>query len=250
MVDVFDELSTRRESHREPNGQFGAVPLHPPEIELTHRELPREVAFYYQLASDAREKMSSALLDEIDATMPAEADFVTYVVHEEGTHLVVDEAVGDYGIELPRYRFEHIDFKLSYLGMPYLDFDGDLVIDSRDEYGWERQSMWDEHRDTATRAAAESAREQWRAAITSQQRAAVDAIWALMPSSVEALDFMWDAFSRSLRLAAEIHADGRSEANGDKWADCDSLAVYITSPEHSPLLRSELSGLYRLPRGA
>lgn len=250
MVEVFDEAAARREAFRTPTGQFGVVPAHPPEMSLTVAEAPSLITELYPKADAARDYMSLTLIDEIDATMPAEADFVNYVMNEDGSHLVIREAIGGFGEELDKAPFAHIDEVLEQLGQPYGDFDGDLVISSADDYGWERNRPYSKERDAESRQAAERARAKWQAAITAQQRAAIDSIWPLVDPAVEALDFSWDSQAHCMQLAAVIHPDGRTDVNGEHWPRANVLAAYLTEPKYTPMLLNDLSGLYRLPRGA
>jgi len=250
MVEVFDEAAARREEFRTATGQFGAVPLHPPELSLNMEWISPALIEAYPKADAARDYMSLKLIDEIDATMPPEADFVNYVLNADGSHLVVREAVGGYGEELDRGPFAHIDEALEQLGQPYSDFDGDLVVSSVDDYGWERNSAHSDERDALAREAGDAARAQWQNAITAQQRAAIDAIWPLVDPAVQSLDFSWDTEARCMQLAAVIHPDGRTDVNGEHWPRANILAAYLTQPTFTPMLLNELNGLYRLDRGA
>lgn len=249
MVDGFDEAAAQREAFRALNGQFGAVPLHPPEVVLHVNTAPAEVAEQHRMMLATREVMSRALVDEIDAAMPAEADFVNYEMAENGSHLIVREAVGRYGDELDKEPFAHIDEILLQLGQPYADFDDTFVLNSDGEYGWDREQPYSAERDADARQAGELARAQWRQAAIAQQRAAIQAIWPLVAPAVDSLDFSWDTGGQCMRLAAVIHSDGRTEVSGDTWSRVNDLAAYLTEPRFAPLLRNDLSGLYRLSRG-
>lgn len=250
MVDVSNEAAARREQFRTATGQFGVVPLHPPEVEIVPLPAPEAVATIHPQTVTYRESLATFLIAEIDAAMPGEADFVNYEMSPEGTHLTISEALGEYGEELDKSPFAHIEATLVELGQPYGDFDGDLVINSLDDYGWERTQPYDPERDALARKAGDAAREKWRTAITAQQRAAIDAIWPLVDPTVDALDFSWDPDGQCLRLAAVIHPDGRTDVNGENWPRANMLAAYLTEPTYTPMLRNELSGLYRLERGA
>lgn len=250
MVDGFNEAAARREKFRTATGQFGVVPLHPPELEIAVVPAPEAVASLFPKAVEYRETMASLLITEIDAAMPGVADFVNYEMNEDGTHLTISEALSEWGEELDKEPFAHIEETLVQLGQPYGDFDGDLVINSVDDYGWERTQPYEPERDAAARAAAALAREKWVTAITAQQRAAINAIWPLVDPAVEALDFSWDSVGHCLRLAAVIHPDGRTDVDGENWPRANELAAYLTEPAHTPMLRNDLNGLYRLDRGA
>lgn len=249
MVEVFDEAARRREAFRSANGQFGRAPLTPPELTLPSPSPPAVVESMQQQAEIARESMTLALLDEIDATMPAEADFVNYEMHESGTHLVISEAIGDYGEELEKEPFAHVEEVLAQLGQPYLDFDGELVVSSVDDFGWERAQPYSPARDAQARRTGDVARARWRTAFIAQQRAVITAIWPLVDPAADALDFSWDQEARCMRLAAIIHPDGRTDADSDTWTRVNALSAYLTEPQLAPMLRNELSGLYRLTRG-
>lgn len=250
MVDGFDELAARREALRASNGQFGAAPLHPPEMTLHSLAVPKAVEDLLAKADIAREYMSIALLEEIDATMPAEADFVNYEMNEAETHLIISEAIGGYGEELDRAPFAHIESTLVQLGQPYVHFDGDLVISSVDDYGWERDQPYSQARDAHAREAGEAARAQWRQAAILQQRGTIDAIWALVEANVSAIDLAWDEKGQCMRPVAVIHTDGRTDSSGQSWQCVCTLAAYLTEPHLAPMVRNDLSGLYRISRGA
>ena len=250
MVEVFDEAAARRERFRTATGQFGAVPLHPPEMSLHTVPAPPAVTKLYSETDTAREYLAFKLLDEIDAAMPREADFVNYEMNNTGTHLIISEAIGGYGEELDLKPFSHIDEVLVQLGQPYGDFDGDLVINSVDDYGWERSQPYSAERDAEARQVGNDARAQWRKAIIAQQRTAIEAIWPLVDPAVQALDFSWNDEGQCMRLAAVIHPDGRTDVNGENWPRANALAAYVTEPQFTPMLRNDLSGLYRLTRGS
>ena len=250
MVDVTDDAASQREAHRQPTGQFGAIPHQRPEFELTVYD-PEILAGLQKLVEDAREWMSTALIHKIDATMPAVADLVNYEFAPDGTHLVVKDAMGEMGEDLDTKEFAHIDDALRELGQPYADFDGDLLVNSIDEMGWERTELWSQERDEAAREAADVALAHWNEQLSKQQTAALNAMWQFVGEDVEALDFSWDNFAKSLKLEAVIHSGGRTNLRGrtsPAWSNCNSLAEYILAPERTHLQRNDLTGNYRLTR--
>lgn len=224
------------------------MPLHPPESALPAASLPPDLAQLTPQTDAARDLMSEVLVKEIDATMPATAYIVNYEMNDTGTHLVISEAVGEYGEDIDRVELAHIEDTLSELGDPYFDFEGDLLLNDVDDFGWERQEPYDAIRDAAARAEGQSARAAWQAAITEQQGVAIKAIWAMVDPAAQSLDFSWDTEGRCLRLAAVIHPSGRTEVELGSMPNAYALGAHLTEPQFTPMLRNELSGLWRLER--
>lgn len=251
MVDVTDDAAIRREAHRQASGQFGAIPQRPPEVFIDASQIPQIFAALKKQLDDSRDSMSVALIHKIDATMPAVADLVNYDFAPDGTHLVVSEAIGDLGENLDLKPFAHIDDALRELGHPYADFDGDLLVNSLDEMGWERTQQWSPERDAAAREAAEVALRRWNEQLSQQQTAALNAMWQFVDEDVEALDFGWDNYTKALTLEAVIHSGGRTNIRGrtsPAWVNCNLLADYILVPDRTALQLNELTGNYRLTR--
>ena len=251
MVTVPDEAAARREALRRRNGQFGESSHTPPDTQLQPWASLDDL---HDLAADAKElhtAMSEALVGYIDAAMPADADFVNYAEHPTLNYLTIREACGEWGQELDLAGYAHINESLAALGDPYGDFDGDLVINSDDEYGWERGDgeSYTPEREAAALDSYQRASTAWRDALNRQQTTAATTLRRQMGEQIEALEFEWDPVGKQLRVAAAIHHNGRTEAAGSDmgpWGACNEVAAYITHPDLSPLVRSELSGLYRL----
>lgn len=196
----------------------------------------------------ARELMTTALLDAIDASMPAEAEFVNYALNDSGTGLVIREACGQYGEELDLQPFAPIGVMLGQLGVPGLDFDGDLVVNDFDEYGWERTQRFSADRVEGALTAAFRAASHWTASVKSLQDHALNEIWKRLPRRFDGLEFEWDAEAGCLHLVAVIGKHGRVERASEDRLPADRPAAYITVPELSGMRRNELSGLYRSQR--
>jgi len=196
----------------------------------------------------AREMMTTALLDAIDASMPAEADFVNYEVNDSDTGLVIREACGQYGEELDLQQFAPISVMLAQLGVPEFDFDGELVANELDDYGWERTQPFSADRIEGAMAAAARAMNDWTAAVKSLQDHALNEIWKRLPMRFDGLEFEWDADARCLCLVAAIGQEGRVDRTSEDRLPADRPAAYITEPELSGIRRNELSGLYRSQR--
>lgn len=248
MVDVPDDAAARREHFRAATGEFGVIPVTAPEVILGAGGAPAPIARLYAAANEAHERLSHALVTEIDATMPAEADFVNYDVHPDGTHLVISEALGEFGEDLGRAPFAHIDTILVQLGQPDADFDGDLVTNSLGEFGWERETPYDPARGAAATVEAAGVRSAWERAVTTQQKAVCDALGTLMGRDVEAFEFSWDAYIKALTLDVVILSGRRQPAPMDLASRCNDVAAYISAPEHAALQRDERTGKYRLCR--
>lgn len=208
--------------------------------------LPTSILGLMVDVEEARQEWNSALIQEIDAAMPAEADFVNYEL-DSTQHLAIREVLGDYGVEIPKDGYEHISESLRLLGEPDVDFDGDLVLNSLGVFGWEREKEYDRQRDEAARVERAVAYEKWKLKAIVQQGVAIDAIRHHGATHVEALDFSWDPEKRRLSLAAVIGKDGRGVVSDEQnWLVYDRIAAYISDPAISGMVRSELTGYYRV----
>jgi len=188
---------------------------------------------------------TAALIQEIDEAMPAEADFVNYET-DSTNRLVIREVLDDYGMEISKDGYEHISESLRLLGEPYVDFDGDFVLNSLEVYGWERED-YDRQRDESARGERAVAYEKWKTKLIAHHGVAIDAIRRHGGTDVEAFDFAWDPERRRLSLAAVIGKDGRGLVPGDQdWTVYDRIAAYISEPAIGGMVRSELTGHYRV----
>jgi hypothetical protein len=251
MVDVADEAAAQREAARKINGEFGNLPNSAPELELALPAAPESLAELRQTTDATRARLSAVLIDHIDASMPEDADFVNYEYHPDADHLRIYEACGYEGAWLDLKRFTHIDDALRELGKPYSDYDGDLLLSSLDDFGWERVDDYSAAHEQESAAALQIAREDWHRARDEQHDAAVAALREAMGEGIDALDFSFDVKARKLTVVGVIHAGGRCNKEppgAGAWAGYDELAEYIGDPDSSPLAYSELSGLYRLTR--
>ncbi|WEG08646.1 hypothetical protein PU630_15585 [Microbacterium horticulturae] len=152
-----NDAAARREAGRLRDGRFGRTVHTNPEVRLNIARLEGSLGECRRRTTLAEQRVKSALVELIDASMPADADIVNYELSPMRDHLVIREACGFYGAELDLRGFEHIDNALALLGSPYVDFDGDLVLNSLDEYGWERDMQY-------IQARAARSREDFRAA--------------------------------------------------------------------------------------
>ncbi|SDH33811.1 hypothetical protein [Microbacterium sp. 77mftsu3.1] len=244
-MDSSGEVEVRREIARQEDGRFGSDPGTPPELQLPGL-VPQEILELIVDTEEALQTLNEAIVHEIDATMPAEADFVNYEL-DDTNHLVIREVLGDYGLEIPQTGYEHIGESLRLLGEPYVDFDGDLVMNSLDVFGWEREEEYDPLRDNQARLERAIAYERWKRTATKRQGVAIEAIRNHGGKDIEAFDFAWDQATRTLSLAAIIRKDGRSEVPCiEDWGSYNTIAAYINEPGLSEMIRSDLTGQYRL----
>jgi len=197
---------------------------------------------------DARATKAEAIVEHIDATMPEHALFVNYRLDPTDSRLLIDYACGFNGEKLDLTPFVPVVNALEELGKPYTDFDGDLLVNSFGDFGWERSEDYDADRDRAAAEARERATAAWRQALDRQQAAAAESILRQVGADVEAVAFTWDKQERQLTLTA-IHRGGRTEhaeATG-RWAGFDDLAEFITHPDLASLERDEAApATYRL----
>jgi len=171
------------------------------------RGLPQAILGLIVDAEDALQELNRARVHGIDATMPPEADFVNYEL-DESQKLVIREICGDYGLELPKVGYEHIGKLLTLLGEPDVEFDGDLVMNSLDVPGWEREDEHDPQRASEARLQSAIAYEKWERAVKARNDMVTESI-RNHGSDVEAFDFDWNASRGSLGLAGVIPEDGR-----------------------------------------
>jgi hypothetical protein len=249
MGDVTDELAARREASRRRNGEFGVFAHSSPELGLAPPAIPQHLADLNARVDRARERYTEALLDHIDAAMPRGALFVNYEIDSPAAHLRVRAGYDEDGEEMPREDFAAIDAELSELGEPYKDFDGDLVLDQEDEYGWDRINRWDLARKNAAEVAAYTARADWQESLDAQQNAAVHGIRESFTHDVEALDVAPDLTDGRLYVAGVIRRDGRADASlgaGENVSAIDNLAALLPDPARAGLQRNELTGHWRL----
>jgi len=208
--------------------------------------LPSSILGLMVDVEEARQELNFALIQEIDAAMPAEADFVNYEL-DSTQHLVIREVLGDYGMKIPKEGYEHISESLRLLGEPDVDFDGDYVLNSLGVFGWEREEEYDRQRHDAARVERAVAYEKRKLKAIAQQGVAIDAIRDHGATDIEAIDFAWDPEKRKLSLAAVIGKDGRGVVSGEQdWTVYDRIAAYIGDPIISGILKSELTGHYRV----
>lgn len=247
MIWISDEVAARRETAREMNGQFGESLGSTPEVDLALPP-PSTLAVLQETTDATRARLTVTLVGHIDASMPKAADFVNYRYHPENDHLEIFEACDDYGEWLDLAPFGHINTALRDLGRPYIDFDGDILINSLEDFGWERDVPHSPAREREAAATLDIARSDWQRAVTEQQAAAVTELRATMAAETEALDFAFDSKELVLSAAAVIGAEGRYDLSTDVKAELDRIAAHIVQPDEAGLTRSELSGLYRLNR--
>lgn len=201
--------------------------------------------------SAAREKMALALIRYIDASMPPEADFVNYKLTMDETYLVISEALGEYGTDLDVSGFGHTADALRQLGQPYYHFDGDLVmVDSIDDFGWERTAPFDSQNAEIASADALAATEAWGRAVDTLQDSALRRVWELVPADVDALDVAVSDWGDPTNAAGAITAHGRLNLARDdsEWAHASEILRFVELPERTNLQYNELSGHYRLVR--
>lgn len=251
MRDVTDEVAARREAARRRNGEFGISVHSTPELGLTPPAIPQRLADLSARADRARETYADALVEQIDASMPEATLFANYAAVDDAHHLYVRAAYDEDGEELGLDEFAHIDTALKELGTPYEDFDGDLVLDQEDEYGWDRTIPYNRRRAHAAEVAAYTARADWQDAQDAQQAVAVAGIRDAMGTHVDAIDFALDTSDGRLYIAGVLRADGRAESASAGEQDVtaiENLAAFLPDPGRAGLVCSELTGHWRLRR--
>lgn len=255
MVHVPDDARRRLEARRRRNGQFGEAPHTPPDAELRPLIRLDSLADLAADAADLRDEKAEAIAEYIDAAMPADTDYANYLLDPDTCRLRVLEACGDWGEEMDLAQFAHIDEALAELGEPYIDFDGDLLLNSLGDFGWERGKgvLFSQERLAAAEAKRQEVTRKWVKVTEHVQTLATTTLRQQMGDHIEVLELRWDDEHRRMWVEAAIHQNGRTEAtqpDRSPWAECNEVAAYIRHPELAPFVRSELSGLYRLDRAA
>jgi|GEM_PF-5545883 len=258
MVHVPEDAQRRRlNERRRPNGQFGNGPPNTyPDGVLNNSDLvPLDViANLYADAGDLRDEKADAIVAYIDAAFPSEADFANYETKPGHNHLSLRGVYDDWGDEIPLTGLGHIDDALAELGEPYVDYDALALVNSLDDFGWERQpgaGFSAERLEAATKKRDEVTSE-WAAAVNRAQDVAIDMLRRQMGDHIEALELEWDEEHRRMWVSAAIHLNGRAEATSrdtGPWAACNEFTAFIRHPDMAgQLQRSDLTGLYRLER--
>jgi hypothetical protein len=121
-------------------------------------------AFEYQDGTGTERKaFVVAALEYIDKAMPADAEVADLDYADEGDYLVVTKPLGIHGDPLAVEGYESVDAALRLLGKPFVDFDGQVVMNGVDEFGWERDDLYDAAAHESARATYEAALQRWEA---------------------------------------------------------------------------------------
>lgn len=195
--------------------------------------------------------LNDALIQYIDAAMPADADFVDYKLTDDERELEIQVACGAWGDELSLDRFAHIATALKQLGVPDIDFDGESAINEIGTLGWARTTPQDPERVSPAQHTRDQALVTWLRARDATQTQALKLIRDMFPTDAEAMDFAGDAWAGLHEPVAVITAEGRQDAQTLEPTTMDSMAVlapFIQAPDRARLAFNELTGTYRLDR--